>query len=69
MARTRATVLIAGGQALDRFAHGRQLTTARDKEVTTPNNDTLYSSAWLDLAQGPVSLATPDSGTGYWSVA
>ena len=69
MARTRAARLIAGGQALDRFAHRRQLATARDKAVTTPNNDTLYSSAWLDLAQGPVSLATPDFGTRYWSVA
>jgi hypothetical protein len=69
MARTPAATLIAGGRPLERFAHRRELTTARDRAVTTPNNDTLYSSAWLDLAQGPVALAAPDFGDRYWSVA
>jgi hypothetical protein len=27
--------------------------------VTTPNNDTLYGSAWLDLSQGPVFFSIP----------
>ena len=29
------------------------------REITTPNNDTLYGSAWLDLSQGPVVLSVP----------
>ncbi|ODV41674.1 hypothetical protein AWV79_34050 [Cupriavidus sp. UYMMa02A] len=36
----------------------------------TPNNDTLYSRAWLDLSGGPVTVAAaalpPDR---YWSIA
>ncbi len=31
------------------------LADAHGRDVTTPNNDTLYSSAWLDLAGGPVT--------------
>jgi len=37
--------------------------------VTTPNNDTLYSSAQLDLSRGPVTLTVPPSGARYLSVA
>lgn len=35
------------------------LADASTREVTTPNNDTLYGSAWLDLSQGPVFLSVP----------
>ena len=42
--------------------------TARD--VTTPNNDTLYSATWLDLAASPVRVQVPRIDAGrYWSVA
>lgn len=68
MARTRAA-FFASGAATGRFVHTRNLTTAADRWVTTPNNDTPYSSAWLDLAHGPVELATPEFGDRYWSVA
>jgi hypothetical protein len=37
--------------------------------VTTPNNDTLYSSAWIDLSRGPVTLTLPRAGDRYLSVA
>lgn len=36
------------------------LADASMRDVTTPNNDTLYASAWLDLAQGPVFFSTPN---------
>ena len=68
MARTRAEFL-AAGVPTGQFVPIRQLTTAADRWVTTPNNDTPYASAWLDLAQGPVELATPEFGDRYWSVA
>ncbi len=40
-----------------------------DRDVTTPNNDTLYGSAWLDLAGGPVILTVPALGGRYNSAA
>jgi hypothetical protein len=68
MARTRAQILGAA-PGVDRFIHRRGLATASSRGVTSPNNDTLYSTAWLDLACGPVLLRTPDFGARYWSVA
>jgi hypothetical protein len=42
--------------------------TARD--VTTPNNDTLYSAGWLALHATPVRVAVPHiEGGRYWSIA
>jgi len=35
---------------LNRFLHVPVLATPRSRAVTTPNTDTLYSSAWLDLS-------------------
>lgn len=31
-----------------------------------PNNDTFYSSAWVDLKDGPVILSHPDLGSRYF---
>jgi hypothetical protein len=55
--------------AMPRFVHRRVLASAADRGVTTPNNDTLYSSARLNLAAGPVKLAVPDTQGRYYSVA
>jgi hypothetical protein len=35
------------------------LADASMRDVTTPNNDTLYASAWLDLSDGPVFFSIP----------
>lgn len=72
MASTRARAL--GGRSalpatVNRFAHTRRLADASSRAVTSPNNDTLYSSAWLDLTQGPVTLTIPATGSRYISVA
>ena len=45
------------------------LATASDREVTTPNNDTLYGSAWLDLSGGPQILTVPGLPARYHSAA
>ncbi len=45
------------------------LADASSREVTTPNNDTLYGSAWLDLAGGPVTLTIPALPGRYNSAA
>jgi hypothetical protein len=51
------------------FAHSPTLATAASRSVTTPNHDTLYSSAWLLLDGGPLEIDTPDSGSRYFSLA
>jgi hypothetical protein len=37
--------------------------------ITTPNNDTLYSSSFIDMTAGPVTLTIPQVGDRYQSVA
>jgi hypothetical protein len=54
---------------VNRFGHRRQLVDHTARTVTTPNNDTLYSSAVIDLSAGPVRLDVPDFGERYWSIA
>jgi hypothetical protein len=50
--------------------HERHLSDHHSRWITAPNNDTLYSNAWLDLSHGPVQVrvATLPAGR-YWSVA
>ena len=69
MATTRARVLSAPGAAINVLRHDRELTDHTKRWVTTPNNDTLYSSAFVDLTQGAVILTIPATGTRYYSVA
>src|SRR6185503_14725837 len=59
----------APGARLNRFTHARNLAGPESRAVTAPNNDTVYSSAWLDLTQGPVTLTLPATGKRYISVA
>jgi hypothetical protein len=54
---------------LNRFRHVPNLATDRTRAVTTPNNDTLYSSAWLALGSHPVFLTVPPMGELYYSYA
>jgi hypothetical protein len=58
-----------GRQTLGKWNHLRKLAGPADRGVTTPNNDTLYSIAWLDLASGPVTLSLPDTNGRYYSAA
>lgn len=48
------------------FTHTHRRLGPDDREVVSPNNDTVYSNAWLDLSDGPVLLETPDMGERYW---
>ena len=67
-ARTRQKVMNAGTRP-DVLLHMRVLTTPANQSVVTPNNDTLYSQSWIDLAQGPVRVTLPRTGDRYLSVA
>jgi hypothetical protein len=51
---------------MGQFASLREYPTAAFKDVTAPNADTLYSSAWLDLSQGPWILQLPDEHGRYY---
>jgi hypothetical protein len=51
------------------LAHTYKLATPESRSITTPNNDTLYSRAWIDLAAGPVTLTMPNVGDRYVSYA
>ncbi|MBU6165787.1 MAG: DUF1254 domain-containing protein [Alphaproteobacteria bacterium] len=73
MLRTRqaqsARVAAAGmGTGINALIPRLALADAGSREVTTPNNDTLYGSAWLDLSQGPVIFTIPPLGR-YHSAA
>ena len=48
------------------FSHSRRLLNASDRRVVTPNNDTLYTNAWLDLSDGPLLIKTPETGSRYY---
>lgn len=58
----------AEGMKANTLKHQRALIAAKDQFVTTPNNDTLYSHAWLDLEKGPVTVNVPASGERYYCV-
>jgi hypothetical protein len=73
MLRTRqaqaARVAAAGmGSGINALIPRLALADASSREVTTPNNDTLYGSAWLDLRDGPVFFTIPPLGR-YHSAA
>ncbi|HYE45663.1 MAG TPA: DUF1254 domain-containing protein [Caulobacter sp.] len=68
METTRARHFKSGAKP-NVFAGGRALADHTSRNVTTPNNDTLYRSAWVDLSGGPVTLTVPALGDRYWSVA
>ena len=54
---------------INRHIHVRDLADERIRSVTAPNNNTLYTSAVLELSKTPVRLTLPNSGDRYLSVA
>lgn len=51
---------------MGQFANLREYPTAAYRDVTAPNADTLYSVAWLDLADEPWVLHVPDEHGRYY---
>ena len=47
---------------LNQFAHFREMPDVALVDVVSPNVDTLYSIAWLDLAKEPMILSVPAIG-------
>lgn len=48
------------------FSHIRERLRPGGSRVVMPNNDTLYSNAWLDLSAGPLVLQAPPSLGRYY---
>jgi hypothetical protein len=48
------------------FQHKRSFPDPSFTDVVSPNADTLYSIAWLDLSGGPVILSVPDTKGRYY---
>ena len=51
---------------MGQFANLREYPNASFKDVTAPNADTLYSSAFLDLEKEPYVLSLPDEAGRYY---
>lgn len=68
IATTRARGL-ANGSPMNVFGHMRRLADHKARAVTTPNNDTFYSTAQVDLSKGPVTINVPATGDRYFSLA
>ena len=66
--RTRQRMLSRPGARTNHLLHRTTLSQPRDRSITMPNTDTLYSTAWLDLAGGPQRLTIPAMGSRYHSV-
>jgi hypothetical protein len=51
---------------VNQFVHKKSFPDANFNTVVSPNADTLYSSAWLDVTKEPVILSLPDTGDRYY---
>lgn len=54
---------------LNVISHRSQLMDHTSHQVTAPNNDTIYSSVFLELSGGPVEMHVPSSQDRYFSLA
>jgi hypothetical protein len=55
------------GAPLNTLGHARALATPETRIGVAPNNDTLYSLAFLDMNEGPFVLDSPDFGRRYYT--
>ena len=58
-----------GRAPINGFGHSDHRWTHLDRDIVTPANDLLYSTAWLNLANGPVILSLPKATGRYFVIA
>ena len=51
----------AGHAPVNQLIHSQNLANADTKMVVTPNVDTIYTQAWLDLSAGPMIFVLPET--------
>ena len=51
---------------VNRFAHAEAFPSGEFREIVRPNFDTLYSTAWIDVSMGPVTLAVKPGMDRYY---
>lgn len=54
---------------MNEFRHERRFPDASMTQIVNSNIDTLYSTAWLDLAKEPVVLSVPATGSRYYTMS
>src|SRR5215475_2355240 len=54
------------GAPMNQFCNRRTFPAPTDTAVVSPNADTLYSFAFLDVSTEPMVLSVPDLGTRYY---
>lgn len=69
MERNRQVAMAQAGVGVNTLRHRRRLAGPQDRTVVSPNNDTVYTAAWLDLAREPLILHTPPNKGRYCSYA
>ncbi|MEZ5660750.1 MAG: DUF1254 domain-containing protein [Burkholderiaceae bacterium] len=57
--QTRKEGTAAWSSPIDRLRHTRNVATDADRDVVTPANDLLYTTGWINLADGPRMLSVP----------
>jgi hypothetical protein len=65
---TSAVVTHEGKAPVNQISHVHRLATADDHVIVRPNNDTFYSSTWMDLSNGPIVVTVPAMGERYYSL-
>src|ERR1700734_3361417 len=55
-----------GAQSVNQFPHVPPFPRPDIRQIVRPNADTLYSTAWLDLAKEPILIHVPDSGGRFY---
>jgi hypothetical protein len=55
-----------GRAPINQFSHVKTFPIPRIKDIVSPNLDTLYSIAWLDLKSEPMILELPDMNDRYY---
>ncbi len=58
----------AAAPGLNRLGHRAVLADHTMRAITAPNNDTIYSSAQLELSGGPIEIVSPTDTQRYFNV-
>lgn len=54
--------------SVNTLVHERSTARSDFRQFRVPNVDTVYSNAWLDLTDGPVTIELPDFGGRYYTL-